>query len=107
MLNYNKKILISCLLALFLLMSPLSILAKNAIDAELNRNKTPPDPAAMAVDLIVLRPLGIVATLGGSVLFIISSPFSLLGGNADDAWESLVVSPAEFTFKRPLGDFDK
>ena len=106
MLNYNK-ILISCLLALFLVASPLPILAKNVIEAELNSNRTPPDPAVMAIDLIVLRPLGIVATLGGSILFIISSPFSLLGGNADDAWESLVVSPAEFTFNRPLGDFDE
>jgi hypothetical protein len=105
MLNYNK-ILISCLLALFLVASPLPILAKNVIEAELNSNRTPPDPAAMAIDLIILRPLGIVATLGGSILFVLSSPFSLLGGNADDAWESLVVSPAVYTFKRPLGEFD-
>ena len=107
MLNYNKKILISFLLALFLVVSSQPMLAKNVIDAELNSNKTPPDPAVMVVDLIILRPLGIVATLGGSVLFVISSPFSLLGGNADDAWESLVVSPAEYTFKRPLGEFDE
>ena len=106
MLNY-KKILISCLLALFMVASPLPILAKNAIEAELNRNRNPPDPGAMAIDLVVLRPLGIVATLGGSILFVLSSPFSLLGGNADDAWESLVVSQAEYTFKRPLGEFEE
>ena len=105
MLNYNK-ILISCLLALFLLASPLPILAKNVIEAELNRNRNPPDPGAMAIDLVFLIPLGIVATLGGSILFVLSSPFSLLGGNADDAWESLVVTPAEYTFKRPLCEFD-
>ncbi len=106
MLSYNKKIVLSCLLAIALLVSPLPILAENVIEAELNSNRNPPDPAIMIIDLILIRPLGLIATIGGSVFFIISSPFSLLGDNVDDAWESLVVSPAKYTFKRPLGEFD-
>jgi hypothetical protein len=105
MLSY-KKTLVLCLVAMALIVSPLSALASNDIEAELNRNKPPPDPALMIVDLIIVRPLGLVATVGGSVFFILSLPFSALGGNADDAWESLVVSPAAFTFTRPLGGFD-
>jgi len=105
MISY-KKILVSCLLAMALTVSPLSGLAANVIEAEMNSNKEPPDPGAMLIDLIVVRPLGLVATLGGSAIFIVSLPFSALGGNAEDALESLVVSPAEFTFKRPLGEFD-
>ena len=58
---------------------------------------------SMAVDLVAVRPLGIVATVLGFGIFIISSPFSLLGGNAGEAWEKLVVDPATFTFVRPLG----
>jgi len=61
---------------------------------------------AMTVDLVFCRPLGLVATLGGTLIFVVSSPFSALGGNIDEAWDSLVVYPAEYTFKRQLGKFD-
>ncbi|MBI5063878.1 MAG: hypothetical protein HZB87_10570, partial [Desulfatitalea sp.] len=61
---------------------------------------------SMAADGLMCRPLGIVATVGGFCLFVISSPFSLLGGNAGEAWGTLVEYPAKWTFVRPLGDFD-
>jgi len=64
------------------------------------------DPMAMTVDLVFCRPLGFVAMLGGALVFVVSSPFSGLGGNIEGAWDSLVVDPAEFTFKRQLGNFD-
>lgn len=89
------------------MVSTLPALAVGDIEAELNDNKESPDPGTMLIDLIVARPLGLLATLGGSAIFIISSPFSVLGGNAEDAWESLVTNPAEYTFKRPLGEFDE
>lgn len=60
---------------------------------------------AMAADLAFARPLGLVALVLGSAIFIVSLPFSALGGNAKDASQKLVVDPAKFTFKRPLGDF--
>lgn len=59
----------------------------------------------MVVDVIVARPLGIVATAFGTALFIVSLPFSAAGGNTKAAYEKLVVEPAKFTFKRPLGSF--
>jgi hypothetical protein len=60
----------------------------------------------MAADILVVRPLGIVATVGGTVLAIVALPFSLLGGNTQEVFQHLVVKPAKFTFVRPLGDFD-
>ena len=59
----------------------------------------------MAGDALVVRPLGLCATVIGGALFIVSLPFSALGGNTGPAYESLVVDPFEFTFNRPLGDF--
>jgi hypothetical protein len=59
----------------------------------------------MIADLVFVRPLGIVAVAVGSVFFIVSLPFSLLGGNSKDAAQKLVYDPANFTFSRPLGDF--
>jgi hypothetical protein len=55
-------------------------------------------------DLLLLRTLGFVATVGGAAVFVVSLPFSLLGGNTDEAAQKLVVEPARFTFVRPLGE---
>jgi hypothetical protein len=59
----------------------------------------------MAVDLVAIRPLGIVSTIFGCTLYVFSLPFSIPGGNTAEVWESAVVKPAKFTFDRPLGDF--
>lgn len=60
--------------------------------------------AAMAVDLVLLRPLGLAATVLGGVLYVVSLPFSAAGGNADEARQKLVEEPAGYTFQRPLGE---
>ncbi|MDQ1330572.1 MAG: hypothetical protein QG578_835 [Thermodesulfobacteriota bacterium] len=65
----------------------------------------PPDGAAMVADFILLRPVGIIGIVTGYTLFVLSSPFSALGGNIQEAWEQMVAAPAKFTFARPLGDF--
>ena len=61
--------------------------------------------ALMTADLILARPLGIVATVLGCAVFVVSLPFSLLGGNTKQAGQKLVKEPASFTFVRPLGEF--
>ena len=65
-----------------------------------------PSGGAMMFDLAVVRPVGIVATAVGCVFFVVSSPFSALGGNIDAAGQKLVKDPVAFTFKRPLGAFE-
>lgn len=64
------------------------------------------DPGSMAADTVLARPVGAAATLTGFAIFLISSPFSILGDNTQEAWDSLVTAPAQYTFKRPLGHFD-
>jgi len=61
--------------------------------------------ALMTADLILARPLGIVATVLGCAVFIVSLPFSALGGNVKQASQKLIKEPASFTFVRPLGEF--
>lgn len=98
-----KKTITSFLLILSISLSSLSIV--NAAKDKISRQEQP-DPVVMTADLVLCRPLGLVAMLGGTVVFVVSSPFSALGGNIDEAWDSLVVIPAEYTFSRPLGQFD-
>jgi hypothetical protein len=62
--------------------------------------------AYMAGDAVLVRPLGIVATVVGFAFFIVASPFALISGNAGETWDGLVVYPAKFTFQRPIGEFN-
>lgn len=59
----------------------------------------------MAADVLLVRPLSLVATVAGTGLFVVSLPFSLLGQNTGDAADRLIVTPGEYTFVRPLGEF--
>lgn len=60
---------------------------------------------AMTADVLIARPIGLVTTVISSTIYVISLPFSLLGGNETQAREKLVKEPMAFTFKRPLGEF--
>lgn len=62
-----------------------------------------PSAEEMAGDLLVARPVGIVVTALGAAAFVVSLPFSAIGGNVDKAAEKLVVGPARETFVRCLG----
>ncbi len=70
---------------------------------EMKQSQT--DAGAMVADFVLLRPLGFVALVTGFTCFVLSSPFSALGGNIHTAWDKMAVGPAQFTFARPLGVF--
>jgi len=95
----KKSLFIAMIAAMIIMPLATSALAVEYWDAE------DPSGGEMVFDFIVLRPVGLVATAVGSVFFVISSPFSALGGNIGDAGEMLVKDPVAFTFKRPLGQF--
>ncbi|MGH8563870.1 MAG: multidrug transporter [Gammaproteobacteria bacterium] len=63
------------------------------------------DADYMAADGLIARPLGIASTIIGTGLFIVTLPFSLIGGNVDEAGQVLVQEPATYTFGRCLGCF--
>jgi hypothetical protein len=56
-------------------------------------------------DTLFMRPIGIVATGVGSVIWLVSYPFAALGDNTNESTQELVVAPFEWTFERPLGHF--
>ena len=98
--NCRKRSLAFSLCAVFVLVfCGLPVLADDCPTDAKNNSEL------MTADIALARPVGTVATVTGFALFVVSSPFSALGGNTKEAWESLVVAPADYTFKRPLGDF--
>ncbi len=62
-----------------------------------------PSIVAMGLDFLVVRPLALVITVGGAALWFVSSPFSAIGGNVEEAADKLVLEPGRYTFVRPLG----
>jgi hypothetical protein len=62
-----------------------------------------PNGFAMVADLFVARPIGLVLTVGGAGVWLVSLPFTLLAGHASEAAETLVLGPGEQTFVRCLG----
>lgn len=61
----------------------------------------------MVVDVVVMRPLGLAATVIGTVLTVVALPFTIPSGSVEASAQELIVKPAEYTFKRPLGDFSE
>ena len=58
---------------------------------------------SMVGDLIIARPLLIAATAIGAGVFVVSLPFTALGGNVGEAGKALVVEPGKAAFVRCLG----
>ncbi|PCJ16865.1 MAG: hypothetical protein COB04_09970 [Gammaproteobacteria bacterium] len=51
----------------------------------------------------LLRPVLMLATAVGAGFFVVTLPFSLLGGNVVEAADTFVVAPFKSTFIRCLG----
>ncbi len=62
-----------------------------------------PSALAMTGDALFVRPVMLGMTIVGAAVYIISLPFSALGGNMEEAGETLVIGPARATFVRCLG----
>ena len=98
--TFAKKTLVTLMVVVFVVTAMASSSFAQAIikDDEISTEN-------MVADALIVRPLGIVATILGAGLFVISLPFSALGKNVKEAGQKLVVAPAKFTFTRPLGEF--
>lgn len=94
-------------LPLFLLaLSATQAVADNALDC-----KTRTDAMNIMTDVIVIRPVGLAATLAGGVLFVGISPLTALASipYPHDSFNKvsalLIGVPYGYTFVRPLGEF--
>ena len=62
-----------------------------------------PRAFSMIGDLLIARPLLIGATVIGAAAFVVSLPFTALGGNVGEAADALVGEPGREAFVRCLG----
>ncbi len=62
------------------------------------------NPVAATADIIVVRPISFLSTLAGAGVWLVTSPFTFINGTASENYDLLVKTPADYTFKRPLGE---
>lgn len=75
-----------------------------AAAADMNELKDTPSAGAMLIDLVLVRPVGLVATVIGAAVYVVALPFAVMQGKEPlETAQSLVVEPARYTFMRPLG----
>lgn len=60
---------------------------------EIDETDFGPSYDTMVVDTVVGKPLQLVSAVAGTAAYIVSLPFSLIGGNADQAQQKLFVEP--------------
>jgi hypothetical protein len=59
----------------------------------------------IVADFLLIRPTMLVITTIGAGALIVSSPFTLIGGNWTRSAEVLFIDPAMYTFGYPLGSY--
>jgi len=100
-----SKKLTSYLMAGMLVTASLSVpVAANAAGSPYYDNRTGPSGGEMLADAFLMRPFMLVGTVLTTATFIVTLPFSALGGNVGEAADQLVAKPAAYTFLRPLGE---
>lgn len=60
---------------------------------EIDESDFGPSYETMVVDTVVGKPLQLVTAITGTAAYLVSLPFSLIGGNADQAQQKLFVEP--------------
>ncbi|GFO72564.1 hypothetical protein BJAS_P2919 [Bathymodiolus japonicus methanotrophic gill symbiont] len=100
-----KKFILFSLLSCFFFIQPVHAKTK-ATPQSKDYN-----PWFVPADILITRPLGLAATITGTALFIVFSPFTALSSIAPphDAFERVadvfIIVPATYTFLRPVGKF--
>jgi hypothetical protein len=63
------------------------------------------DAPAIIADVFICRPLGLLALVGGSTLYVLTLPFTIPAKGKESAKRTLVLFPYHYTFTRQLGEF--
>jgi len=60
----------------------------------------------VVADVSLVRPGCLVATVGGTALFVLILPFAAASRSVKKTAHTLVTTPARATFTRPIGEFN-
>lgn len=97
-----KKVLI---IFLTLLMSLVFIIPHPFAQESWKRNNPTTDQWKI-IDVLIARPLGIVAGVLGTGIFLLSLPYTLPTGGVEEAADTFITQPFKFSFTRKCPDED-
>ena len=100
--SLNRK-LITYFLAVMLATSNLAFVS-TAYARDYDSNSERPSGSAMLADAVFMRVPMTAVTLVGAAVFVVTLPFSALGGNVGVAGTKLVKVPFEYAWVGPLGE---
>ena len=87
-----KRLTVTILIAICIIMTSIPALGNDqAIDA--------------TMDILLVRPVSLAATVVGTAIFIVSLPFSIPSQSVGVTARTLVAEPFKYTFTRPVGEF--
>ncbi|MGH8493262.1 MAG: hypothetical protein ACRERR_09185 [Moraxellaceae bacterium] len=95
-----KRRLIALLMTAAVGLASVPASAEEILDDQINER---PTTLAMMGDAVLARPMLLAITTLGAGLFLVTLPFSALGGNVKEAANTLVIGPGKSTFTRCLG----
>lgn len=101
MMEFIQRRLLALVVSLAVGAASIPAFAEGVSESSLDMER--PSAAAMFGDAILARPALLVLTAAGTGIFLVTLPFSALGGNVAEAGKTLVVGPAKSTFLRCLG----
>jgi hypothetical protein len=64
------------------------------------------DGGSIIADALLMRPVSLASIVAGTAVFIVSLPFAVVTDDVSKSAKKLVVDPFNYTFDRPLGDFE-
>jgi hypothetical protein len=71
----------------------------------INITRADDNSIATITDVVLVRPGCLLATIMGSVVFVVALPIAAISGSIRSTADTLVIGPAQATFTRPIGDF--
>lgn len=76
------------------------------VSAQENRPVMGDSGTDMVLDLLLVRPIGAVGLVIGAAVFVVSLPLTVPTRSTLEVGREIVGKPFEYTFYRPLGDFN-
>ena len=98
-----RRILSAVLVFFVILAIPGLSSAQGALDAGPGQPQQMEEIPAF-IDVVILRPVGLVACVAGLAATVLALPFALPSGSMDKVTKALISEPFHFTFKRPIGE---
>lgn len=92
---------------MFAVILTVSVLLCSVPAISLAYDEKEPSGTEIAMDIILIRPLGVASVAAGVAFFVVGLPFTLPTMSVGLAAKKLVVEPFKYTFVRPIGDMNK